>query len=214
MKIKGKVRLNPRAKPTAKGTAKTKSKARTPAKAGSPKAHVAAKPMATGNVTSFVADKQQELYEEAIRLFYAQKYDRAAALFQKAMQGENRTLAHHAQVHASICARRQRQPQVQLRTAEDHYNYAVTLLNARRLEEAVKHLETALRMAPHADHLHYALAAAQALAGNREGAYQRLRTAIELEPQNRARARADGDFAGVLEYHPLAVLLHLDRRVE
>jgi tetratricopeptide (TPR) repeat protein len=209
MKTKGKIRLKPRAKPRAKGSDRAKV-----AKKGSSKSHVGVRSVATANPPAALADKQQELYEEAIRLFYAHRYDRAAALFQKVMEGANRTLAHHAQVHANICASRLRQPQVQLRSAEDHYNYAVTLLNARRLEEAVKHLETALRMAPQADHLHYALAAAQALAGNREGAYHRLRTAIELQPQNRARARADGDFAGVLEYPPLASLLHLDRRLE
>jgi tetratricopeptide (TPR) repeat protein len=178
------------------------------------KAHVPTASPAPGGTPPLAADKQQELYEEAIRLFYAHKFERAAGLFQKVMQGSNRTLAHHAQVHANICASRLRQPQVQLRTVEDHYNYAVTLLNARRLEEAARHLETALRMAPRADHLHYALAAAHALAGNREGAYQRLKTAIELEPQNRARARADGDFAGMLEYPPMVTLLHLDRRAE
>jgi tetratricopeptide (TPR) repeat protein len=159
-----------------------------------------------------LAEKLQQLYEEAIRLFYSQKYDRANALFQKIMQGPDRTLAHHAQVHANICAARlQRQPEVPLRTVEDHYNYAVTMMNVRKLEEATQHLETALRLAPQADHIHYALAATQALRGNPEGAYQRLKTAIELEPGNRQRARADADFLGIMGYPPVVALLHLDR---
>jgi len=48
---------------------------------------------------------------------------------------------------------------------------------------AVEHLETALRLAPGSDHIHYALALALGLAGDVSGAYENLRRAIELEPR-------------------------------
>jgi len=226
MKTKAKVRRRPAAKPVKAATKvrRVKAKATKPAKpapktkkhtqsAAAPVpgriSHVSAQPK-----TNKLAAKQQEQYDEAMKLFYAQKYDRADTLFQKVIQGPDKTLAHHAQVHSNICASRAKQPQVHLKTPEDHYNYAVTMLNARRLEEATKHLEAAIRLAPKADHLHYALAAAHALQGNSENAVQRLKAAIDLEPQNRIRARFDLDFAGILDYPPLASLLHLDRRVE
>jgi tetratricopeptide (TPR) repeat protein len=98
-----------------------------------------------------------------------------------------------------------------LKTADDYYNYAVTLINSRRLQEAAEHLEKALAMAPRADHIHYALAAALALLGNAQAAYERLKTAIDLEPRNRYLARSDSDFAGILDYAPLASLLQLER---
>jgi len=158
-----------------------------------------------------VPDKQQQVYDEAVRLFVAHKFERADALFQKVMQGPNRTLAHHAQVHSQICQKRLRPPQLKLRTAEDHYNYAVTMINTRRLKEATEHLEMALRMAPQADHLHYAMAATQALQGNSQEAYERLKTAIDLQPRNRILARGDADFAGILEYPPMASLLQIER---
>ena len=209
-----KAKAKPPAKPV--GKAPPKPPTRPPAK---PVAKPAGKPAPTKkppppppSPAQILAEKLQQLYEEAIRLFYSQKYDRANALFQKIMQGPDRTLAHHAQVHANICAARlQRQPEVHLRTVDDHYNYAVTMMNIRKLEEASQHLETALRLAPQADHIHYALAATQALRGNPEGAYQRLKTAIELEPGNRQRARADTDFLGIMGYPPVVALLHLDR---
>ncbi|HYM11041.1 MAG TPA: hypothetical protein VEU62_09915 [Bryobacterales bacterium] len=160
-----------------------------------------------------VPDKQQLTYGEAVRLFYAHKWERADALFQKVMEGPNRTLAHHAQIHSQICRKQMRPPEVKLKTAEDHYNYAVTMINARRLKEAAEHLEAALRMAPQVDYLHYALAATEALQGNPQGAYERLKTAVSLQPRNRALARGDPDFAGVLHYPPLASLLQLDRGV-
>ncbi len=161
---------------------------------------------------SMSPERQQELYAEAMKLFAAQKFDRAEGLFQKVVTGPDRALADRAQVHAKICASRLSQPRLELRTAEDHYNYAITMLNQRRLEEAARHLDAALRLEPKAEHFHYAMAATQALQGNPEAAFQRLKSAIELEPRNRVRARSDADFAGVLDYPPLASLLHLERR--
>ena len=159
------------------------------------------------------ADKQRQYYEEAVRLFQTHKFERAATMFQKALEGPNRALAHHAQVHSQICQQRLRPPEVTLKTADDHYNYAVSLMNARRLPEAAEHLEKALNLAPRADHLHYALAATEALRGNPQGAYERLKRAIDLQPRNRILARSDADFAGVLEYPPMASLLQTDRGV-
>jgi len=201
----GKTKAKPRVKPAPKKPPPT------PKKPPPKKKRPAPPPAPPPSAAAILAEKQEGLYGEAIRLFYAQKYDRADALFRKIIQGPDRTLAHHAQVHSNICAGRLRQPQVYLRTVEDHYNYAVTMMNARKLEEATQHLETALRLAPQADHIHYAMAATQALRGNPEGAYQRLKTAIELEPGNRQRARADADFLGILGYPPLVALLRLDR---
>jgi tetratricopeptide (TPR) repeat protein len=155
--------------------------------------------------------KQKQLYDEAVRLFQGQKYDRAEAILQKVIQGPDRALAHHAQVHIQICRQRLAPQQVNLKTADDYYNYAVTLINARQLEKAAQHLEKALTMAPRAGHIHYALAAARALQGNAQAAYERLKTAIDLEPRNRYLARGDADFAGILGYPPLVSLLRLDR---
>ena len=50
-------------------------------------------------------------------------------------------------------------------TAEEYYNYGVALINARNFAEARTHLEKALAIAPGSDHIHYALALAQALLG-------------------------------------------------
>jgi tetratricopeptide (TPR) repeat protein len=155
--------------------------------------------------------KQQQAYDEAIRLFHHKNFERADALFRKAMGGPDRSLAHHAQIHSQICQKRVRPPAVDLKTAEDHYNYAITMINARRLKEAAEHLQKALQMAPHVDYMHYALAATAALQGNGQGAYESLKRAVEIQPRNRQLARTDADFAGVLDYAPLATLLQIDR---
>lgn len=169
-----------------------------------------AKPLALSRPLLADTDQQRH-YDGAMQLFKTHKFEQANMLFQKAMLGPNRSLAHHAQMHSQVCQKRMRPPEVNLQTADDHYHYAVTLMNARRLQEAAEHLEKALRMAPHAGHLHYALAATRALQGNPQGAYERLKTAIDLDPRNRILARGDADFAAILGYPPVASLLRVDR---
>jgi tetratricopeptide (TPR) repeat protein len=81
-----------------------------------------------------------------------------------------------------------------LRSADDHYNVGVADLNRRSLESAIQHLQQALKLAPKADHILYALAAATALQGNRDQALQHLKQAIHHRAENRFQALRDSDF--------------------
>jgi tetratricopeptide (TPR) repeat protein len=153
-----------------------------------------------------------QIFEQAMRLFHARKLAEARALFIKAAEGGERHIAHKARLHVNMCDRRLEQQTVELSTPEDHYNYAVTQINARNLERARQHLETALAGDSGGDHLHYALAACHALAGNGDGAYQHLKRAIELEPKNRIAARQDADFTSVLQQPEFNELLNPEKK--
>ena len=150
---------------------------------------------------------QLKSFEQAIRLFHAQKFAEALNLFTKAMDGPHREMAHNAQLHIRMCERRLATPSVELKTADDHYNYAVALINSRNLNTAQQHLETALKMDSSADHVHYALALCRGLSGDLQGAYENLRRAIELQPRNRIAARQDADFASFSGFPPIQQLL-------
>lgn len=141
------------------------------------------------------AQAQLKLFEQAVRLFHARNFREARELFEKAQNGPNREMAHNAELHIRMCDRRLERPAVDLKTAEDHYNYGVAMINTRNLAEAHQHLENALRMEPEADHVLYALALCKGLAGDVDGAHEQLKRAIELEPRNRIAARQDADFA-------------------
>jgi Tfp pilus assembly protein PilF len=112
----------------------------------------------------------------------------------------------------AMCDRRLQQTTIHLRTAEDYYNYGVALLNTRSIAEARGHLEKALQLAPGAEHVHYALASAQALAGDIVNAHENLKRAIELEPRNRALARQDADFAPLANQPPFDSLLYPEKK--
>lgn len=147
-----------------------------------------------------------------MKLFHERKLLEAREHFKAAVQGPERDVAQRAQLHLTMCERRLQQNTVNLRSAEEYYNYGVALLNTRNFVEARGHLETALRMSPGADHIHYALALAQALSGDLINAHDNLKRAIEIEPRNRILARQDADFAPLASQPPFDSLLHPEKK--
>jgi tetratricopeptide (TPR) repeat protein len=155
-------------------------------------------------------DSQMQLrsFETAMKLFHARKLQEARLSFELAVKGPERDVAQRARLHISMCDRRLQQPAPTLGSAEDYYNYGVALLNVRNAAEARQYLEKGVELAPGADHIHYALAAAKALCGDPAGAAEHLRRAIEIEPRNRIIARQDADFAPLANQPPFDSLLH------
>jgi tetratricopeptide (TPR) repeat protein len=158
-----------------------------------------------------LAQAQLKAFEQAVRLFHAAKFADAREHFAKAVNGPNREMGHNAELHIRMCDRRIAKPVVDLKTAEEHYNYGVAMVNARNLTDARQHLETALKLQPDADHVYYALALCRGLSGDMDGAYENLKRAIDLEPRNRISARQDADFGGFSSYPQIQQLLFPDK---
>jgi tetratricopeptide (TPR) repeat protein len=159
------------------------------------------------------ASKQLGIFEAAMKLFHARNLQEARELFRRAAEGPERDVANRAQLHFAMCDRRLQQGTLNLRSAEDYYNYGVALLNTRNVAEARGHLERALQMAPGSGHIHYALAATLALGGDAAGAYENLKRAIELDPRNRIMARQDADLAHLANQPPFDALLYPEKKI-
>jgi len=157
---------------------------------------------------------QQQLkqYEEAVRHFHQQKFHRAQQAFEKVLHGPSKELADRAQMHLRVCIQRiTRPPSAAPRSAEDHYHQGVAMMNLGLWDEAREHLEKARKLAPKADYVFYALAALDCLTGEAEAALDKLKTAIELRPENRYHARNDDDFAFLQEDPRFTELLYPER---
>ncbi len=155
---------------------------------------------------------QLESFEAAIRLFHSGKFKEARELFAAAVSGPDRGIASRAGLHIRMCDRRLEEAAVELHSAEDHYNYAVALINSRNFAQARPHLERALELEPDADHVYYALALCLGLAGDLQGAYENLKRAIDLQPRNRIAARQDADFSGIADRPPLDRLVYPEKK--
>src|SRR5215472_18134544 len=156
--------------------------------------------------------KQMAAFEAAMKLFHARKLKEARDLFQQATNGPERDVAQRANLHIAMCDRRLQRTTVSLGSAEDYYNYGIALINSRNLAEARTHLEKGVQISPGSDHIHYALAVAQALSGDMHGAFGSLQRAIDIDPRNRLTARQDSDLAPLANQPLFSVLLFPERK--
>lgn len=130
----------------------------------------------------------------ATRHFYQHNYAKAKELFDKALNGASPEIVERARVHIHLCEQKLARPAPAPKTPTDFYNLGVAELNVRNLDLALRHLSKADKAAPNRDEIRYALAAAHALQGNTDVAFEHLKAAIALRPENRFQARHDEDF--------------------
>ena len=155
---------------------------------------------------------QLKLYDEALALFHQQKFQRAKQELEKVLDGPSKELADRARMHIKIADQRMKPSQEQTpRTAEDHYQRGVAMMNLGRWDEARESLDKARKQAPKADHIVYALAALDCLTGEADSAMANLKVAIELNSENRYHARNDEDFAFLQEDPRFTELLYPEK---
>ena len=133
---------------------------------------------------------------------HAETFDKAIKCFETliADHPEEPEIQERAKVLIHACEKKiHDKGKTIFRSAEDHYNVGIADLNNRQLASAIEHLQHALKLAPKADHVLYALAAANALQGDREQALSYLKQSIHYRPENRFMASRDTDFAILLE---------------
>lgn len=136
-------------------------------------------------------------FEEGVRAFHRQDYNKAAEVFEKLVDSDARDVAERAQVHLRLCRQRTRRPAPGPRSADEYYSLGVACLNARSLGQALELLSKADKLKPNQDHIRYALAVLYALEGKVDVAFSHLEAAFTLRPENRFHARRDEDFQGI-----------------
>ena len=155
---------------------------------------------------------QMKVYEVAMALFHQQKFQRAKQELEKVIAGPSKELADRARTHLRITEQRMKPVAEQNpKSPEDHYQRGVAMMNLGRWDEARESLEKARKLAPKADHVHYALAALDCLTGEADSALANLKIAIELRPANRYRARNDEDFNFLQEDPRFTELLYPEK---
>jgi len=133
-------------------------------------------------------------YEAGLRAMQARKFERAQALLEKVVTGPSRELADRAAVHLHSCEQHLVSNATAFKTPAEHYDYAVSLMNAGDHDGARAHLEKIHKQTPDADYALYGLAVLECLTGRVEESLRRLDQAIRLNPANRYQARNDSDF--------------------
>jgi len=153
-------------------------------------------------------------YEAGLRAMQEHKFDKAKAHLQKVVTGPSKELADRAHVHLQACDRQLERTSTQFKTPEEHYDYAVSLINLGDYVGAREHLEKLSKQAPKADYVAYGLAALDCLTGHVEDSLRHLDEAIRLNPVLRFQARNDSDFQNLSEDPRFTELLYPDPGAE
>jgi tetratricopeptide (TPR) repeat protein len=149
-------------------------------------------------------------YESGLRALQEHKFDKAKGHLQKVLSGPDKSLVDRAQVHMLTCDKHAEKPALQFKTTEEHYDFAVSLINAGDYVTAREHLDKLLKQNPKAEFVLYGLAALDCLTGHVEESLKTLGEAIQVKPALRFQARNDTDFQNLAEDPRFTELLYPD----
>jgi len=147
-------------------------------------------------------------YQAGLKAMQERKFERAKALLQKVVEGQSRELADRAALHLSSCNQQLARSSTSFKTSEEHYDYAVALMNQGNYEDARAHLEKILKQNSKSDFAMYGLAVLDCLQGRVEDSLRHLDQAIRLNPAHRIHARNDTDFQNLADDPRFTELLY------
>ena len=153
-------------------------------------------------------------YESGLRALQEHKFEKAKGHLQKVLSGPNKSLVDRAQVHILTCDKHLDTPALQFKTTEEHYDYAVSLINIGDYVTAREQLDKLLKQNPKAEFVLYGLAALDCLTGHVEESLKTLGEAIQVKPSLRFQARNDTDFQNLAEDPRFTELLYPDPGAE
>jgi len=153
-------------------------------------------------------------YEEGLRALQEHKFEKAKASLQKVLGGPDKSLVDRAQVHIAACDQHLETTTLHFKTAEEHFDYAISLMNTGDYDAAREHLDKLMKQDPKPDYVLYGLAALDCLTGHIEDSLKTLNEAIQANPALRFQARNDNDFQNLAEDPRFTELLYPDPSME
>lgn len=147
-------------------------------------------------------------YEAGLRAMQERKYDKAKTALEKVIAGPNRELTDRAHVHLNAVLQHLQRSANSFSSFEEHYDYAVSLMNRGDLDNAREQLTKILKQAPQADFAYYGMALLDCMVGRSEDALRNLEQSIRLNPRNRLQARNDSDFQNMADDPRFTELLY------
>jgi tetratricopeptide (TPR) repeat protein len=154
-------------------------------------------------------------YEAGLRALQEHKFEKAKPLFQKVLAGASRELIDRASIHLSICNQHlERSSAQQFKSVEEHFDYAVSLMNVGDYVTAREHIDKLVKQSPKTDFVIYGLAALDCLTGHVEDSLRHLDEALRLNAALRFQARNDTDFHNLAEDPRFTELLYPDPAAE
>ncbi len=148
-------------------------------------------------------------YETAVRLLHEGKYDKAHVAFEKLLAVSPPDFADRIRMYLDTCVKHAlKKKDSELTTPEEHYDYAISLLNDGNYEDAREHLNQIVSTHTTADYAFYGLAVLASMTGDAHKCLDHLTEAIRLNMLNRIQARSDSDFQDMADDPRFTELLY------
>jgi tetratricopeptide (TPR) repeat protein len=147
-------------------------------------------------------------YEAAIRLMQEGKFDKAQAAFDKMLAAGAGDLSDRARMYSTACLQQGVKKKKIFANHEEHYDYAVSLLNDGHYEDAREEFTLILKENDKADYALYGLAVLSSMTGDSHRCLEHLTEAIRQNPRNRIQARSDSDFQDMADDPRFTELLY------
>jgi tetratricopeptide (TPR) repeat protein len=148
------------------------------------------------------------LYESALKLMQAGKYEKAHEAFAKMLESAPQDLADRIRMYISACVAQIDKGTTSFQTHEERYDYAISLLNDGNYEDARAQLKKIIAENDQADYAFYGLAVLASMTGDAHTCLEHLTEAIHLNAKNRIQARADSDFQDMADDPRFTELLY------
>ena len=134
------------------------------------------------------------LYEQALHLLQTGKYAQAHEAFKAMLAGSPPDLAASVRMYINACALQANKGKTSFASHEEHFDYAISLLNEGLYDDAREQFQMILSENPKADFAFYGLAVLASMTGDAYTCLENLTEAIRYNPKNRIQARSDSDF--------------------
>jgi len=148
------------------------------------------------------------LYESALKLMQAGKYDKAHIAFAAMLETAPNDFADRIRMYISACVGQIKKGTTTFESHEERYDYAISLLNHGHYEDAREHFQEILLKDSSADYAFYGLALLSSMTGETQQCIDHLSEAIRLNAQYRFQARSDSDFDSVADDPRFTELLY------
>lgn len=149
-------------------------------------------------------------YESGLKAMQAHKFDKAIAFLEKVVAGPSPELADRAAVHLNTCKQQAARGDAgsKFKSPEEHYDYAISLVNMGDYITAREHFDKLLKSHPTKDFIWYGAAVLECLTGHFPESLRALAESIRLNPANRFQARNDSDFNNLADDPRFTELLY------
>lgn len=147
-------------------------------------------------------------YQAAVVQLQQGKFDKALVMLEKLLPEAPMEIQDRCRIYMNTCRRQMEKSKLAFQTPEEHYDYAISLLNTGYFEEAREQFNLILTAHPGADYAFYGLAVLESITGRASDCLSSLAKAIELNSKNRLQARVDNDFQNMVDDPRFTELLY------